>query len=61
MHVSTLDLAEPSAYSVPETDEAGWWNEPAALLLAAAVCAAIAVLATRGLVAVPAALAAALT
>jgi len=61
MHVSTLELADPAAYPRPNAAGAVWWDEPAALLLAAAVCATIAVLATRALVAVPAALSAALT
>ena len=65
MHVSTLELADPAAYT-PAVHDAGpdplpWWDRPAALLLAAAACAAIAVLATRGLAGVPAALAHALS
>lgn len=60
MHVSTLELADPAVYPKPDIDKAGWWDRPAALLLSAVFCAAVAALATRGLVAVPAALSAAL-
>lgn len=60
MHVSTLEPADPLAYPMPDPNTARWRSRPAALLLAAAVCAAIAVLATHGLVGVPAALSAAL-